>query len=76
MVQNIDEYSPNQLHERMGAPVKMCLEKEGSKGNPQARLALISSAPSTLRVAPEGVMRALRLACTIIEFGRVTEVEV
>jgi hypothetical protein len=69
MAQNLDEYSPNQLHERMGAPIKMCLEKEGSKGIPQARLTLIGSAPSTLRVAPEGVMKALRLACTIIEFG-------
>ena len=25
MAQNIDEYSPNQLHERMGAPVKLFL---------------------------------------------------
>jgi hypothetical protein len=41
----------------------------------RARLALITSAPSPTRVAPEGVMRALRLACTIMEFGRTTELE-
>ena len=59
----------------------MCLQKknvyEGAFRiwSPQVRLTLVNSAPSTLRVAPEGVTKALRLACTIIEFGRVTEVE-
>jgi hypothetical protein len=43
----------------------MRLQKhEGSGEILEARLALISSALSTLRVAPEGVMKALRLACT------------
>jgi hypothetical protein len=42
----------------------------------QHDVTLITSAPSKVRVAPDGVMKALRLACTIIEFGRTTELEV
>jgi hypothetical protein len=41
----------------------------------QHDVTLITSTPSKVRVAPDGV-KALRLACTIIEFGRTTELEV
>lgn len=34
---------------------------------------LIRCAPSTLPVAPCGVMKPLRLACTIMEFGLLTD---
>ena len=57
----------------------MCLEicvRRTRNQNESPQLALITSAPSPPPVTPEGVVKALRLACTIIEFGRATELEV
>ena len=51
---------------------------EGSKNRSYPHehdVTLINSTPSTEWVVPDGVMKALRLACTIIEFGRTTELE-
>src|SRR5258708_37325059 len=42
---------------------------------PETRPTLIISAPFPPQLAPKGVMKALRLACTIIEFVRTTELE-
>lgn len=44
--------------------------------SPRTRLTLIKAAPSSLRVAPESLVKALCLACTIIELGRATELGV
>jgi len=61
-----------------GVCLQICVRRVGNKDEApffRARLALINSAPSPPRVAPEDVMRALRLACMIMEFGRTTELE-
>ena len=61
-----------------GVCLQNCVRRVRNKVEPpffQARLTLITSAPSPPRVAPEDVTRALRLACTIMEFGRTTELE-
>ena len=61
-----------------GVCLQNCVRRVRNKDEPpffRARLALITSAPSPPRVAPEDVTRALRLACTIMEFGRTTELE-
>ena len=54
--------------------LEICVRIRNQKGPQQ--LALITSAPSPPPVAPESVVKVLRLACTIIEFGRETELEV
>jgi hypothetical protein len=77
MVQGNDEYFPNRSRERMHVSAKLCYVKTWGKSHASEHdVTLITSAPSTVRVAPDGVMKPLRLACTIIEFGRTTELEV
>jgi hypothetical protein len=78
MVQGSDEHFPNRSRERMHVSAKLCYVKRSRTHSHVSEhdVTLITSAPSTVRVAPDGVMKPLRLACTIIEFGRTTELEV